>query len=174
MVGKGVRKPAELRQGRGTHDIGLVHPIDSPAVIPAPPSGLLKQTKETWEAFWRSPVSQVVDMGSDRAALEHWIWCIDERTRAQRLYRRARYVEGSKGQIRVNPMAKVIAELSAQIRAAEDAFGLTPQSRLKLGIAIGDATRSLADLLNDLADADDEPELVDLDELIEAEGRISS
>lgn len=171
---KSERKPTGMRQRRGTADFGLLRPNDAPDIVPAPPSGLLKATRDLWSSFWASPVAQIIDMASDREALEHWIWCVDERARAKRLYRKERLVTGSMGQIKVSPMAKQIADLTAQIKAAEEAFGLTPQARLRLGIAIGDATRSLSDLLADLdADDDDEPEVVDLDSL-EVEGRVTS
>lgn len=171
---KGERKPASRRQGRGTADFGLLRPNDALDIAPTPPVGLLKATKDLWTSFWASPVAQIIDLSSDREALEHWIWCVDERARAKRAYRKQRLVEGSMGQPRLNPLAKQIAELTSQIKAAEEAFGLTPQARLRLGIAIGDATRSLSDLLADLdADDDDEPEVVDLDSL-EVEGRVTS
>lgn len=171
---KGERKSVANRQRRGTADFGLLAANDAPDIVPAPPAGLLKGTRDVWAAFWASPVAQIIDLSSDREALEHWIWCIDERSRAKRLYRKDRLVTGSMGQVRVSPMAKQISELTSQIKAAEESFGMTPQSRLRLGIAIGDATRSLADMLADLdADEDDEPETVDLD-TIDVEGRVTS
>ncbi|MGW7410482.1 hypothetical protein ACWGI9_43625 [Streptomyces sp. NPDC054833] len=37
---------------------------------PSPPSGLLKATRERWEAYWSSPVAKLADPVGDLPALE--------------------------------------------------------------------------------------------------------
>ena len=63
-----------------------------------------------------------------------------------RTARKARLVEGSQGQPRINPLFTTIATMDAEIRQLEDRFGLSPRARLALGIQLGEAHRSLADL----------------------------
>jgi P27 family predicted phage terminase small subunit len=57
-----------------------------------------------------------------------------------------RVVEGSQGQMRPNPLYKQIETFQAEARQLEDRFGLSPMSRLKLGITFADAHASLASL----------------------------
>jgi P27 family predicted phage terminase small subunit len=70
-----------------------------------------------------------------------------------------RVVAGSQGQPRPNPLLKQIQEFGSEARQLEDRFGLSPMSRLRLGITFADAQASL-DGLNSrlaakLAEADD-------------------
>jgi P27 family predicted phage terminase small subunit len=54
-----------------------------------------------------------------------------------------RVVEGSQGQPRPNPLYKQVQEFQAEARQLEDRFGLSPMSRLRLGITFADAQASL-------------------------------
>jgi hypothetical protein len=67
-------------------------------------------------------------------------------------------VEGSQGQPVASPLFKVAMALDSEVRALEDRYGLTPAARLKLGIRLGEAARSLEDLARDLDDDWDEDE----------------
>ena len=147
------KKPAGRRQRRNRADIGLVPVVARE--VPAVPRGerWLAVTRERWEAFWGSPVASIVDAESDLPALGR-LWAMyDELERCRRAFRAQRYVKGSAGQQRLNPVADHIRALEPLIRALEDRFGLTPQARLRLGIEFGQAHRSLAEL-NEAFDAD--------------------
>ncbi len=132
-------KPREIRQNKIKRpEIGLVKvdPAEK-AVIPKPPAGLLKKTRERWEAYWLSPVSKAVDPGADGGRLERWIRAVDEWHRVGETFRGSRIVKGSMGQPVLNPLATYLATLETTIARAEQELGLTPMARAKLGIVIG-------------------------------------
>lgn len=137
-------KDPEKRIRTNTPQVELVP--NQNKIIPKPPSGLLKKSKERWLVFWSSPVSKMVDLDSDMPALERLFFLYDERLRASRGFRRQRMVEGSQGQSVVNPLAKLLKDFDAEIRQLEDRFGLTPMARMRLGFTFGEAAGSLTNL----------------------------
>lgn len=153
-------KPQALRANTERKDIGLV-PTNAPLPeAPLPPPGLLKVTRDAWDAFWTSPLVQVIVPATDLPALSR-LWSLyDERARMYRTIAKARMVLGSKGQPRANPLYGQMSSLDSSIVQLEDRFGLSPRSRLQLGVILGDAARSLSDLNADL-DAEDEDDLPD-------------
>ena len=114
-------------------------------LAPEPPTGLLAASATDWARLWASPVAATF-VESDVPALARLFQLRDERARAFRAAGRARLVAGSKGQPRLSPLLGYIAQLDAEIRALEDRFGLTPRARMALGISLGEAHRSLAEL----------------------------
>jgi P27 family predicted phage terminase small subunit len=126
--------------------------------VPAPPPGLLKPAKDRWQGFWGSEVARAVDPQSDLPALERWVKATDEYDRVARVVKRSRLVRGSMGQPVAHPLLSYLGQLEGQISKAEAAFGMTPIARLRLGIALGEAARSLESLNEELeADDDDDP-----------------
>lgn len=113
--------------------------------MPTAPAGLSGSAAEQWQQLWGSPLAATF-VDSDVPALARLFELRDERMRSLRAARRARLVAGSKGQPRLSPLLGYIAQLDAEIRALEDRFGLTPRARLTLGITLGEAHRSLAQL----------------------------
>jgi P27 family predicted phage terminase small subunit len=132
-------------------------------LCPEPPDGLLKTTTDRWHEFWSSPLAKVVNPGTDIAALERLFTLYDDRERARRACKGEWLVRGSQGQPRLNPLASLIAQCDAEIRQLEDRFGLSPRSRLQLGVQFGEAARSLdglnSALTADLEADDDDPRL---------------
>lgn len=55
-------------------------------------------------------------------------------------------VMGSTGQHVINPLLKRGDDLEGKIAALEDRFGLSPLKQMSLGVAVGDAHRSLEQL----------------------------
>jgi phage terminase small subunit len=92
---------------------------------------------------------------TDLPALERLFTLRDERARALRGYRARRLVVTDSG-VALNPLLRVLKQLDAEIRQLEDRFGLSPIARLRLGVALGEAARSLEELLDD--DDDDDPD----------------
>ena len=138
-------KPEARRQRRNRPT--QLAPIESgPRTIPNAPADLEPAAITAWDTLWRSPLAATF-LDSDRPALLRLFQLIDERSRAFRVARRRRTVDGSKGQPVLNPLLGYVASLDPEIRALEDRFGLTPRARLALGIALGEAHRSL-DALN--------------------------
>ena len=135
-------------------ELGLVEARTDDFVIPAPPPDLLKASVERWEAYWRSAVSSAVDLNADRGLLERWIRSVDEWYRAYRDFRKERTTEGSTGQLVLSPLAKLIRQLETEINRCEQQLGLTPMSRLKLGLTANQA-RLTAEQLNRSLSEDD-------------------
>lgn len=116
----------------------------------------LKATREAWDAFWRDELAGLVKPGM-RSSLLRLFVLYDERDRAFRGYMNRRLVEGSQGQPVLNPLFTAAKDMSGEIRALEDRFGLTPMALMRLGISVGQAERSLADLNEELnADPDED------------------
>ncbi len=123
---------------------------------PPAPSGLLKATREDWATFWTSALATLVTL-ADRPALRRLFTLYDERSRAYRGLREfGRLIDLEHGG-KLNPLASYLKACDAEIRMLEDRFGLSPISRLRLGVALGEAAKSL-DELNRSLDADDDPD----------------
>jgi P27 family predicted phage terminase small subunit len=167
-------KPAYQRQRRNKDERPLVVVPPGERSPGRPPSPLpprrrwLRATERAWEAFWGSDVASLVTE-ADMPAIERLHDLRDERERALRGYRKERLVKGSMGQRVINPLAKAMMALDAEIRALEDRFGLTPQARLRLGVVFGEARRSLDQINRELdaeleaQDDEDDPRLASAD-----------
>ena len=144
-------KPPERRQRRNARwGAQLVRSAQVEAV-PEAPRDLLRVTRELWKSYWASAVAEVVERATDLPAIRRLFTLHDERERAYRAYRKDRLVEGSKGQPVVNPIARQMSSMDAEIRQLEDRLGLTPKARAQLGVTFGKAQRSLEDLNRELA-----------------------
>tara|TARA_R110000822_G_scaffold118321_7_gene251027 strand:- start:1265 stop:1744 length:480 start_codon:yes stop_codon:yes gene_type:complete len=150
-----IRKPAHKRQNKITKDITL-RPVATP-IVPDPPRGVLKVTRERWVTFWRSDVSSVTSE-ADLPALHRLFVYYDEWERCMAAARKERLVMGgSTGRTpALHPLYSQALAIEARIGKLEPEFGLTPLARVKLGIQVGEAQRSLADLNAD-ADTEDDP-----------------
>ena len=139
---------SNARTSTGRAGAGLVV-ISGRSEPPDAPKGLLQATGRAWTAFWESPLAGLVTP-ADHPSLARLFSLYDERERALRGFRRRRLVLGSTGQPVLNPLFGAMKALDAQILVIEDRFGLSPISRLRLGVALGDAARSLEELTRDL------------------------
>ena len=123
--------------------------------VPPVPASLSARSRDQWERFWSSPLVRVLVPALDVDAIETLFVLRDERQRAIQAGKKQRIVIGSTGQQVLNPLLKYALELQREIRAIEATLGLNPQSRLKLSVLLGDASRSLEDVNADLeADTD--------------------
>ena len=143
------RKPDQFREGHRTRQMRELA-LPSGAEIPPLPRRYEKPVRDAWRGFWRSPVSQAVDRGADLAALYRWAWCLNEFYRVAPVVEEARLVKGSTGQPSLNPLASYLATLQAAIKEAEREFGMTPMSRFRLGLIIGQSKLTAAALNKEL------------------------
>lgn len=125
---------------------------------PPAPSGFLPAIRDDWDAYWLSAPAHLVDP-ADIPALRRLFNLYDERERSYRAFRKERLTGGSTGQLVVNPLGKQLLAYDAVIAQLEDRFGLTPMARMRLGVQLGEAVRSLEDLNRPMedADGDDDP-----------------
>ena len=153
-------KPAERRQRRNKRDVGTVRSLATRAEgghpdHPEPGKGWLVGTTASWHGYWESDVSQLATK-ADHPALRRLWGYYDEQRRLLSNASKKRLVPGSTGQPVLNPLFKAALDLEKVISPLEDRFGLTPLSRLRLGVTFGDAHRSLADLNAELEADDDD------------------
>jgi P27 family predicted phage terminase small subunit len=154
-------KPPERRQRTNSHAAAVIPFRATPVDAPPLPAGLLAVTRELWRAFWRSPLAQAVEKNTDTSAIVRYFTLADERERMYRGFRRKRLVLGSQGQKVLNPMGRALHAFDAELRQLEDRLGMSPRSRLQLGVAIGEAAKSLAELNRILEEDDDGEEDTD-------------
>ena len=146
------KKSAErrLRHGDGPQ-LSVVHVDSAPSLsvaVPLPESGWLARTRSAWTTFWREGIAKLTQP-ADGEALRRLFALYDARERTWRLFVKAPYVRGSKGQQVLNPMGTFALQLDARIERLEQSFGITPKARLQLGITFGEAKKSLEDLARD-------------------------
>jgi hypothetical protein len=144
----------DAREARLARHLSLVE-SGGPVEVPEPPPGMLRETVERWEGFWRSPIAAAVDAGSDLAGLHRWARAHDEWLRASRALKRARVVKGSTGQPVMSPLAAYALQRSAEMLALERQYGMTPRSRLDLGLTTAQAELTVARLNEMTAQRDD-------------------
>lgn len=134
-----------------------VVPAFERAVIPSPPLSptgvqLCDRALLLWDAYWFSPVSRALDgiAGVDRYVVERWIRAVDELERVAPIFAAALLVQGSMGQLSLNPLSVLVRDLHSEIHRYEDTLGLNPAARARLGIVIGEERLTAARLNEDL------------------------
>jgi P27 family predicted phage terminase small subunit len=141
-MGGSPKKPADRRQNHKTADVGALV-VQAGRVVPVADEVWRESTVERWVLFWGSPLASQVEP-SDEGAFRRLYWIYDELDRLrQAIEETGRVVEGSQGQPRPNPLYKQVESFQAEARQMEDRFGLSPLSRLRLGITFADAQASL-------------------------------
>jgi P27 family predicted phage terminase small subunit len=118
---------------------------------PEPSKRWLKTTRDAWVVLWDHNLTGAYEP-TDLPALRRLFDLRDQRARFERAVASRPLVEGSQGQQVLNPLARQVSALDGEIRALEDRFGLTPAARLRLGITLGEAAKTLADLQRGLGD----------------------
>lgn len=116
--------------------------------VPPPPKthgGLLKSSVDAWESFWDS-VGAGAAVDVDLVVAERWILARDEWQRSLNGIRRRRLVEGSTGQPVLNPLTSWVASREAVMQKCEQQLGIGPKFRMDLGIAVGQARMTAAEL----------------------------
>jgi P27 family predicted phage terminase small subunit len=145
------KKPADRRQNHTTQDVGVIVRGDSSRPVPVADLVWREATVERWVQFWGSALASQVEP-SDEGAFRRLFWLYDELDRLREaIEETGRVVAGSQGQPRPNPLYKQVESFQAEARQMEDRFGLSPLSRLRLGITFADAQASLDGLNSRLA-----------------------
>jgi P27 family predicted phage terminase small subunit len=163
VAGRGpAPKDPEKRQRRNSaKNLDVVPEAAGLPEVPAPPAGLLKSVRDRWAAYWASPVAQLADPVSDLPALERLYRLYDDLERSHTAVRKQGHmVRGYRDQTVMNPLLKHMQLVQAEVRQLEDRFGLSPRARLSLGVTLGEAAKSLADLNSEFmtgGEDDDDP-----------------
>jgi P27 family predicted phage terminase small subunit len=124
---------------------------------------MLAATRRAWERYWRSDVATVAT-DADRDLVERLFVLRDEHARALRTVRSTseRLVSGSRQQPRLSPLLDLVFKLEGAIHTLETELGLSPLARARLGIAVGQATLTAAELNRMTRDA--QPRVLDDEE----------
>jgi hypothetical protein len=96
-------------------------------VIPDPPTTLTDQYKELWVAMWGSPLARAWNTDIDTIALARLFSLYQERDKLQLDIRYAQCTD-------LPILNKLRIKIDFAILALEDRFGLSPSSRLPLGL----------------------------------------
>lgn len=120
---------------------------DVPAVsgVPAPPSGLSEALQRAWAGLWTSPVAQLLDSVSDLPAV----------TRLFRLYQVGERLDDQLAVVDGEALSAAVAtrtRVASECRLLEGQLGLSPRSRLALGLALLAGRKQGGGSLDDLAD----------------------
>lgn len=103
---------------------------------PDPPEGLTVQTLEDWDAYWASDVA-VAATPADVPVIRRLFAMRSQHERyAEVIEQTGPMVDGSRGQMRINPLAVHVLRLGEQILRLEAELGLTPASRARLGLDV--------------------------------------
>jgi P27 family predicted phage terminase small subunit len=136
-------KPPDIARGHRRHP-QLVEVEGRAARAPRPPAGLREETRKLWGQLWHSPVAHAWDPQSDLPVLVRYIRLLDRWLRYDELLSRAPLVQGSRGQLRPNPLAARLDAVEGQVHALEEQLGLTPVARMRLGLSLFAARKAIA------------------------------
>lgn len=115
---------------------------DQAPSVPTPEADWHKITLADWEEYWTSDIARAVEV-ADYPVIYRLFRMRDEQTRNQirwaAMPESERFIEGShrRESIRLHPLADRMRHLEADILKLEKELGLTPLSRARLGIEIG-------------------------------------
>jgi len=113
-----------------------VDPDREPTIPPCPPTlgghRVEELTREAWESFRRSAVSELVDFAADGYALLRWIRAVNAIERLAPTLARSGMRMGSMGQQVVDPVYRILAQHEKTVAYAEGRFGMTPSARSRM------------------------------------------
>lgn len=143
---------------------GLVVLPSSGVVVPEAEKGWLASTKVEWAEFFGSDQAQALD-GSTVPGVRRLFEMRDLQSRAWVRYKKEPYVDGSQGQPVANPAFDEAMKLERAIVALEDRYGVSLKALANLGVAVGQARLTAAELNRMAMES-----VHDGDSAIEAEG----
>ena len=127
------RKTDEERQRTNTPALELVTPLGVELVAPAAGEGWSEATVAEWDAWWASDVARMIDVASEAPIVFRCFDLLDQAARFEEVGRSEPLVEGSTGQMVINPLLKHAQGLRDEARRDEAVLGGGPQPRPGLG-----------------------------------------
>jgi hypothetical protein len=142
------RKPpgtaADPRNGQRT-DLSVVGPSQSQVKRFPAPRGLSAPAKTAWSDFWDDRPALLLTPSS-KVVLLRWIAALDRQLRALAIADANPLVEGSTGQLVMNPAYRIAEQARTLVEACEKQLGIGGVNAAALGLAAITERRSLADL----------------------------
>lgn len=104
-------------------------------LVPTPPVGLCAEAKEVWTAVWLAGRTAYHPL-TDSLVIERYA----EMQARRRGFLRTLATEGftsvgSQGNLVPHPVARMLTDVDAKLVGLEDRLGLSPESRIRLGIS---------------------------------------
>jgi P27 family predicted phage terminase small subunit len=139
MAGKRLKHPDSLafrRAGR-YRPLRLVGNGDE-HITPTCPDGASEDAKAAWATLWQSPLRGAI-AETDIPALSRWIWWYDAwREAAEEISCYGPTRQGSRQDLVLRPAVRFLRICEAALGDLEEAFGMTPLARMRLGITFGE------------------------------------
>jgi hypothetical protein len=120
------------------------------------PRGLCQQAQDAWRAFWTDVASGAM-RPSDTVVALRWVADLDRYFRLIAAADAEPIVTGSQGQVRPNPLYELAFKVQSAINDAERRIGVGVLDRLRLGLALSESAKSLAELNTEATDATEDP-----------------
>jgi P27 family predicted phage terminase small subunit len=146
-------KPPSKRVRTTTRGVGVVR---SAGAAPRMPSGLCNAAQTAWRTYWGDTVSGVM-RPSDATLVLRWVRNVDRYHRLAAEADAEPVVIGSTGQPRPNGLYDLVFKIEASIREDEKQLGIGPANRLRLGVALSESAKTLADLNAEVIGEGDDP-----------------
>jgi P27 family predicted phage terminase small subunit len=154
MPGPAPKDPAK-RIRKTTRSVGLVKAAKQPPM----PAKLCRQAQDAWRAYWADTVAGVMRL-SDTALALRWVANVDRYQRLIAEADREPVVDGHKGQPRPNPLYTLALKIEESVKEDERQLGIGPLNRLRLGVALTETAKSLADLTAEADTGAEDPRVV--------------
>lgn len=128
-------RPSANPQGHAARKPALAPLTAAPLAAPPAPSHLSPEAVEVWTDVWEAG-GPAYNVRTDARVVERYA-----ELSARRLVLLATLLEegwttvGSTGQLAVHPAARILSDTESKLQSLEDRLGLSPESRLRLGIA---------------------------------------
>lgn len=119
----------------------------SPAVpgVPKAPLGLGLDELRQWDAFWASPQAQLL-LETEHIIVTRYVDALQRYRHATELGDANPVTQGSQGQDVESPYYSIAEKALKTAERCEAQLGIGPMARMKLGVQVGEASRSLAEL----------------------------
>jgi P27 family predicted phage terminase small subunit len=125
-------KPPDLRLGNNGTTPVLVR--SEPVPTPDPPSLFGEFGKTLWAELWQ--LGSGVYQAGDYGALERYVSMQERRNQLLEVLKVDGLLSrGSTGQLTAHPAAKMVNDIESKLLNLESALALTPESRMRMGLA---------------------------------------
>ena len=151
-------KSAARRQ-RSKRDMGIdIGVVDAVGPAPRMPADMCRPAQNAWRSYWTDVLSGVM-RDADATLVLRWVKNLDRYHRLLAQADSEPVVMGSTGQPKANPIYDLIFKIETSIKDDEKQLGIGPLNRMRLGVALSESAKSLADLNAEVEsdDEDDDP-----------------
>lgn len=137
MTGKRQKNPDRLLFTRGDRVRRLQALPPARQVTPNCPEAVSAEARRMWKRLWQSDLSATIT-DSDLPALYRWLWWYDEWMETTATIRRLRpLILSAPGERLARAKTRHLNDCEASLQKLEEALGMTPLARMRLGVTSG-------------------------------------